>query len=858
MLLCALQAACNYDWTQAGIETSPDAGMPADAQPMDAGDMAAAQDAAGPQTPPKDAAPGNPPQGDSGEDFDPCDGDLQVALPPVVAERRCLAASLQATPRDPSAGVRVLLPDEVQWFSDRTCSRPVEESEAPAQLYFRATLPEGSRREQLSLQFAQADCELTAEHKLEVRSGARLLARDTPYLCALLDDGELQCWGYEFATPVVPNDWPLDETRSAVVSQNRQLCSLEGGAVVCDPNPFALCDATRGASERTSVEGLESGVRELHSNGNNSACAVSDGTATCFGVNTEGQLGEPAEGCTRSRALPMSSVTSLGMGLQHMCATDGSTVQCWGKNDAGQLGAGNAEPLPSYTHTSLPGGITSVECDNRGCCVNANGALWCWFGTNSADWAPEASSPDASRPGVLVGMAAGVEHFTGVRDGCAVQDGAVRCWGDNRSETAGLLGQEELVRVPALVPMPQGHVEQLLHDAPLSYLYTAQGRRTCALIDGLPYCWGLDIERRLGVADDPFRSPSPVVAGFTLSARAKLRLGSPSCRVDGALECWGRHTNLLSVFEPSLEKAYVDAPTPLGGFAQSVSDAAPLNRGMAVIHASVAYTWGQLEQDLGRGEDLSAPDQPGVVPLLGPAVQLASGLFHACALVSGSQAGVYCWGSDSQGQLGDAETHPLTRVLQPVAVEGLVAPQAIDASTNSNCAIDAGGVVCWGGLLTDGSDQALPVQGLEPGRPRPVESLAVGDREACAVDGGGTLYCWDATLVAVQTAQGMVRVSGSVDSFCATDTSGGLHCWGDNARGQLGTGDYEPRSEPTPVPGITVFDGVFETVGGPKGLTCARTSSDGQASCWGDNSERQFQRSPWFVTKPTLIQPWHE
>jgi alpha-tubulin suppressor-like RCC1 family protein len=87
----------------------------------------------------------------------------------------------------------------------------------------------------------------------------------------------------------------------------------------------------------------------------------------------------------------------------------------------------------------------------------------------------------------------------------------------------------------------------------------------------------------------------------------------------------------------------------------------------------------------------------------------------------------------------------------------------------------------------------LPIAGLSN-----IVSFSTGSTHACAVDGGGSVYCWGA-----------------------------------NSLGQLGMGDTMPRLSPTRVPGITDAVEVSATTSG----TCVRRGNAGifVVTCWGSN-----------------------
>ena len=104
----------------------------------------------------------------------------------------------------------------------------------------------------------------------------------------------------------------------------------------------------------------------------------------------------------------------------------------------------------------------------------------------------------------------------------------------------------------------------------------------------------------------------------------------------------------------------------------------------------------------------------------------------------------------------------------------------------------------------------------------------------------------------------MVNIPGYVLSVCAGEAhscaltrTGELHCWGKNLHGELGLGDFMPRSTPTAVPG-TVFSRI--ACGGAN--TCG-IRSDGALFCWGDNFEGKIGQDDAFtsedIPRPTRV-----
>ena len=124
---------------------------------------------------------------------------------------------------------------------------------------------------------------------------------------------------------------------------------------------------------------------------------------------------------------------------------------------------------------------------------------------------------------------------------------------------------------------------------------------------------------------------------------------------------------------------------------------------------------------------------------------------HSCKIVSGK---AYCWGDDSDGELGNDST---TQSNVPVAVytggalSGVTLTQ-ISAGVDSTCALSSAGLVyCWGyngrGGAGDnsGSNSSVPVAVATSGTPmagKTIVQVTVGYYFVCAVDSSGLVYCW--------------------------------------------------------------------------------------------------------------------
>ena len=253
--------------------------------------------------------------------------------------------------------------------------------------------------------------------------------------CVLLSDGTVRCWGanaggllgignanaVSATTPAAQIPLlSLGTTATAVSVGNSNACALlTGGTVRCWGDNFfgelGLGDrVARSASMVPSAYGPvllpTAKTATSISVGSAFSCArLNDGTAECWGANTDGQLGignTLAIGDTESPATaglvmaPAAGLTSIFVaGGQSTCSlfANGGGLHCWGDNAKGQLGYPDLTERGN-TPQNLPSNATAVPVINFGtgltattlylgfqhaCAILSNGALHCWGWNNN-------------------------------------------------------------------------------------------------------------------------------------------------------------------------------------------------------------------------------------------------------------------------------------------------------------------------------------------------------------------------------------------------------------------------------------------------------------------------------------------
>ncbi len=267
------------------------------------------------------------------------------------------------------------------------------------------------------------------------------------------------------------------------------------------------------------------------------------------------------------------------------------------------------------------------------------------------------------------------------------------------------------------------------------------------------------------------------------------------------------------------------------------------------------------------------------VAKVGPA-SITAGKNHSCAITS--LGTVYCWGDNSAGQLGDGRRPADSAVAVPVehadGVLDMPHPAIqVDAGADHTCALDRSGTAyCWGsnsdGQLgigsNDGQATPAPVGSLNG---RTLVKITTGANHTCAIDDEGAAWCWGdnsagqlgvpglspgtTSPVRVSTAGGpasVVDIAAGGNTTCALTGAGATYCWGEGSAGQIGDGAGVDRDRPTLVSTAGALHGARIrriTVGDTQ--ACG-TDADGHAYCWGDTAGGTH-RTPDAVHAPGVV-----
>ena len=325
--------------------------------------------------------------------------------------------------------------------------------------------------------------------------------------------------------------------------------------------------------------------------------------------------------------------------------------------------------------------------------------------------------------------------------------------------------------------------------------------------------------------------------------------GFHTCALDvnGKVWCWGNNGNAQIGDGTMTQRNTPTAVLTSGALAGKtvVQIAAGYTHTCVVAADGGAYCWGwNGEGELGDGTTTQTGTPVAVLTsgaLTGKkVVQIATGETHTCALTSDGR--VYCWGFNYFGGLGDGTT--TTRLVPTaVATSGALAGKTVtQVSTGAvhTCALTSdGGLYCWGyngaGQIGDGSttDRNAPVAVATNGAlaGKTVVQIGAGGHKTCALTSDGSAYCWGDNLygqvgdgtttarttpVAVSTAGALagktiIQITGAYNHTCALSSEGLAYCWGYNSYGNLGDGTTTQRTVPTAVSTTGALSGQFLT-----------------------------------------------
>lgn len=368
----------------------------------------------------------------------------------------------------------------------------------------------------------------------------------------------------------------------------------------------------------------------------------------------------------------MGAKTSFGL----VCVAAGALLIGCGSSP-GTTGdgsvAGNDGGLPTGSPVRLSLGSLGT------CVVYSGGQQWCW-GWNQNGQFGTSRDTQFERPEHIYELGA-VDRMALAGDfGCVLlATGDVECFGYDHGGT-----DQPVSLGGAAVGIATGH-----------------GHACALMTSGQVLCWGQNMDGQLGDGTLQGRVDPAAVSGLS-NVAAIAAAADRSCALDttGGVWCWGRR----------LDGSGDDRLSPelMGGLGNTTALSMDSSQTCALLDDQTVSCWGYGACNaLDLAGDCATPV---TVPGLSAVDEIAVGQSAGCAR-SGSE--LRCWGSNTNGQMGDGTLDPL---YTPTLVDGLTGVTLVGFGSDHVCVAVAGDdILCWGsngnGEIGNGTtiDQLTPV-----------------------------------------------------------------------------------------------------------------------------------------------------
>ena len=470
--------------------------------------------------------------------------------------------------------------------------------------------------------------------------------------CALLQTQTVKCWGNNAFGQLGDGTTTRRLVPVSVsISGVTQLEALHIATCALKADQTVWCWGETFGSTPTQVSGISTAVAIMHSSGWHGCAVLADSSMKCWGFNNSGQLGNGNHTNARPPNPPVvvssiSTASSATGGAYFTCAAlSTNAAKCWGSGTAGQLGNGAGASSDTPVSVSSPSDISRITAgESHACLLTSTGAVKCW-GQNNGYQIGDGTTTNRPSPVPVSLAAAATDIAAGYTGTCAIDAGAVDCWGTNAagdntqySSPYRMIGSPNTPTVTFQSLNGAGSA-RIAYSAPYSRVTSAS--ITCASSDG-------------GATQTATGSSSPVtVSGLSLGK---------------TYTCTGTASNDDGTSSPSAASgAFISADLPgaptitniasSGANALSVSFALGAANGAAIDSTQVTCS----------GPGGATQTASGTSPVI--VSGLTEGIAYSCTAASSNAAGTGPSSNSSVATL--VEGAPGTPAAPSVAVAGM-------------------------------------------------------------------------------------------------------------------------------------------------------------------------------------------
>ena len=345
-----------------------------------------------------------------------------------------------------------------------------------------------------------------------------------------------------------------------------------------------------------------------------------------------------------------TTLTGINPGGLHNCAIDVTeSLYCWGYNGNGTVGDGTTTARSSPVLVGGAGNFSQVATGYaHSCALTTAGVAYCWGRNNSGELG-DGTQTDRLVPTAVVGGLTFTSIDVGYNHSCGIaESGVAYCWGGN---TVGQLGNGLTggsSNTPAAVA------------GGLTFTMVRAGYfHSCAIqsVTGFAFCWGSNWMGQIGANStaDFLTTPTAVAGGqaFTqIDVGGYHSCGTTSTRT----YCWGwnGYGQLGATASGTCgTQTCSRAPVGLNPSLRFVGVSVGINHSCAIESTGDIHCWGSNSNgQIGDGTTVNQPQAKKIITN-GFKNVLAGGSF-TCGVALDNRA--FCWGSNQSGKLGLGDT----------------------------------------------------------------------------------------------------------------------------------------------------------------------------------------------------------
>ena len=326
-------------------------------------------------------------------------------------------------------------------------------------------------------------------------------------------------------------------------------------------------------------------------------------------------------------------------------------------------------------------------------------------------------------------------------------------------------------------------------------------------------------------------------------------LAAPTPSYTYYLSSWGQNTNgqlglgnTTNYSSPNQIGAGTDWAYVNGGY----------NFSFAIKTDGTAWAWGTNGYGPLGLSDRTGRSSPAQIGSLTNWLSITAGSYSAIAVKTDGT--LWGWGRNQLGEIGKGNT---TSYSSPVQVGSLTNWSYATIKNTDYCiAVKTDGTLwCWGnnsnGQLGLGNTTSYSSPKQIGALTDWTNNIAVCQETTAAIKSNGSLWTWGrgylgtlgnngaanyrSSPVQIGALTNWLSISGAYRCLYSVKTDGTIWCWGSNVNGQLGLGNTTDYSSPKQIGALTTWS--LSSAGGRK---VAAIKTDGTAWSWGSNTSGQL------------------